>query len=44
MSKAEIMVTTVGEMSDMVACRMVENGLAKEKKKSMSFDEMLSLR
>ena len=43
MSKAEILVTTVGEMSDMIACRMIEAGVAKEKK-SMTFDEMLSLR
>lgn len=27
------MVTTVGEMSDMIACRMIEAGVAKEKKK-----------
>lgn len=43
MSKAEILVTTVGEMGDMMACYMIENGLAKEKKR-MSFDDMLSLR
>lgn len=33
MSKREIMVTTVGEMSDMIACRMIEAGVVKEKKK-----------
>lgn len=44
MTKAEILVTTVGEMSDMYACRLIEHGLAKEKKKSMTFDEMLMLR
>jgi hypothetical protein len=44
MSKAEILVTTVGEMSDMIACHAIENGLAKEKKQKMTFDEMLSLR
>lgn len=33
MSKAEIMITTVGEMSDMIACRMIEAGVAKVKKK-----------
>lgn len=44
MTKAEIMVTTVGEMYDMYACRMIEAGLAKEKKKRMSFDEALMLR
>lgn len=43
MTKAEIMVTTVGEMSDMIACRLIEAGVAKEKK-HMSFDEMLMLR
>lgn len=43
MSKAEILVTTVGEMSDMMACYAIEHGLAKEKK-HLSFDEMLSLR
>lgn len=44
MTKAEIMVTTVGEMSDMIACRLIEAGFAKEKKKRLSFDEMLALR
>ena len=44
MTKAEIMVTTVGEMNDMVACRMIEAGVAKEKKKRLSFDDALRLR
>ena len=43
MTKAEILVTTVGEMNDMVACRAIENGWVNEKK-SMTFDEMLMLR
>lgn len=43
MSKAEIMVTTVGEMQDMIACMAIVNGVAKEKKR-MTFDEMLALR
>lgn len=33
MSKREIMVTTVGEMSDMIACMLIEAGVVKEKKK-----------
>ena len=44
MTKAEIIVTTVGEMSDMIACRMIEAGVAHEKKKKMSFDDILALR
>ena len=43
MSKAEIMVTTIGEMSDMMACMAIENGVVKEKKRK-SFDDMLMLR
>lgn len=37
------MITTVGELSDMYACRLIEHGLATEKKR-MTFDEMLMLR
>ena len=45
MTKAEILVTTVGELSDMYACRLIEAGVAKEKKKRrMTFDEALMLR
>ena len=33
MTKREIMVTTVGEMSDMIACMLIEAGVVKEKKK-----------
>lgn len=44
MTKAEIIVTTVGEMSDMIACRMIEADVAHEKKKKMSFDDILALR
>lgn len=43
MAKAEILVTTIGEMYDMIACRLIEAGVAKEKKR-MTFDEMLMLR
>lgn len=43
MTKAEILVTTVGEMSDMMACHAIANGYAKEKTQ-MTFDEMLGLR
>ena len=43
MSKAEIMVTTVGEMQDMIACIAISNGVAKEKK-THSSDEALALR
>lgn len=43
MNKAEIMVTTVGEMQDMIACLAITNGVTKEKKKR-SFDEMLAMR
>lgn len=43
MSKAEILVTTVGEMQDMIACMAIANGHAKEKKR-LTFEEMLALR
>ena len=43
MSKAEIMVTTVGEMQDMISCMAIINGVAKEKK-TLSFDDALALR
>ena len=43
MSKAEILVTSVGEMQDMIACIAISNGVAKEKK-TLSFDEALALR
>lgn len=43
MSKAEILVTTVGEMQDMISCTAILNGVAKEKKK-LSFDEAIALR
>ena len=43
MSKAEIMVTTIGEMQDMIACIAISNGVAKEKK-TLSFDDALALR
>lgn len=43
MSKSEILVTTVGEMQDMIACMAIVNGFAKEKKK-LSFDEAIALR
>ena len=45
MSKSEILVTTVGEMQDMIACIAICNGVAKEKKKSyMDFDAALAMR
>lgn len=45
MSKAEILVTTVGEMQDMIACMAIVNGVATEKKKrSMNFDDALAMR
>lgn len=43
MSRSEILVTTVGEMQDMIACQAIVNGVAKEKKK-LSFDEAIALR
>lgn len=43
MSKEEILITTVGEMQDMIACMAIVNGVAKEKKK-LTFDEALALR
>lgn len=43
MTKKEILVTTVGEMQDMIACTAIVNGMAKEKK-ALSFDEALALR
>lgn len=43
MSKNEILITTVGEMQDMIACIAISNGIAKEKRHK-SFDEMLMMR
>ena len=37
------MVTTVGEMQDMISCISISNGVAKEKK-TLSFDDALALR
>lgn len=37
------MVTTVGEMQDMISCIAIANGVAKEKK-TLSFDQALALR
>lgn len=37
------MITTVGEMQDMISCMAIVNGVAEEKKKQ-SFDEMLAMR
>jgi hypothetical protein len=42
MTKAEILVTPLGEMSDMFALYAIEHGTAKEKKK-LSFDEVMEL-
>ena len=45
MSKSEIIVTTVGEMQDMMACYAISNGLATEKKKRHSdFDAAIAMR
>lgn len=39
------MITRYGEMIDMISCLAVYRGAAKEKRKrSMTFDEMFSLR
>lgn len=42
MSRAEVLVTTIGEMADMMACYAIEKGTAKEKKK-LSFDQVMEL-
>lgn len=45
MSKAEIMITTYGEMCDMIACEAIFNGAeAKKKPRSFSFDEAMALK
>lgn len=44
MSKSEILVTTVKEMQDMIACMAIVNGVAKEKKKKLSFEDALAMR
>lgn len=40
MSRQEILVTTIGEMGDMVSCLSVYNGTAKEKKE-LSYEEIM---
>ena len=42
MTKEEVIVTTVGEMSDMMACYAIEHGTAKEKSR-LSVEEVLEL-
>ncbi len=44
MEKREILVTDIFEMQDMISCLSIYNGVAKPKKKKLSFDEILQLR
>lgn len=45
MSREETMNTRVGEMMDLLACRSISKGAEpKQKKKEMTFDEVLALR
>lgn len=44
MSKAEILVTRIGEMRDMIACMAISRGAApKAKKRKLSFLETLEV-
>lgn len=42
MTKAETLVTTLGEWNDMMNLYAIEHGLAKERKR-LSFDEVMEL-
>lgn len=45
MSKAEILITPLGEMQDMISCLAIEDGNAKpKKKKKWNYDEAIALR
>jgi hypothetical protein len=44
MQKQEIMVTSYGEMSDMISCYAIFNGAEPLKKHKMSFDDAMKLR
>lgn len=44
MSKQEIMDTEVCEMDDMISCLSVYNGVAKEKVRQKTLDEVLEMK
>lgn len=46
MGKAEILITPIGEMLDMISCLAIYNGTAKPKKKrkKLSYQEIMALR
>jgi len=44
MNRREVVYTRFGEFMDLMSCYAIYNGDAKEKKKSLSFDEILALR
>lgn len=43
MGRQEILNTRMGEFLDLTACLAIYNGGAEEKKKKMSFDEVMAL-
>lgn len=44
MSKQEILITTIGEMRDMISCNAIYSGFVRPAKKKLKFDEILQLR
>lgn len=44
MCKQEILITDIWEMQDMISCLSIYNGVAKPKKKKLSFDEIINMR
>lgn len=44
MTKAEILVTRYGEMTDMIACHAIQNGAEPKNRHKMTFEEALMLR
>lgn len=44
MSKREIMVTTLGEMNDMISCLSIYEGGAEPAKPKLSYEEAMNLR
>lgn len=44
MTKQEILVTTIGEMSDMISCLAIYRGVAQEKRAKPSLEKILMMR
>jgi hypothetical protein len=44
MSREETLITTYGEMCDLIACMEIYAGRANQKKRPMTYDEAINLR